>query len=146
MVEKKQAVKWIILKRFVFGNKVYNLGEEVPPFMPNKEKEKLYKQEKIGKLNSDGSIDKHIVVFEPTEQDKQNIANSPQLIAYIIGEYILYKEDLQAIWDIVLKRAYASQFEKLFTEKLETSPEKPKPTVAEKETVETKDKGEKNGK
>jgi hypothetical protein len=146
MVDKKKTVKWVILKRFTFGDKVYNLGEIPPNFISNKEKEKLYLQGKLGKLNSDGSLDKHIQAFNLSGQDIKTIGNNPQMISYIVGEYVLYKEDLREIWNIVLKKPYAKQFEKFIIEKLKVSPEKTSSTVAKKETVETENKGENNGK
>ena len=124
MVEKKEAVQWHILRSFNFGKKSYHLGEPVPYFISKKRKEELYYQGYLGKIKPDGTLDKVDPLMDFNPQDLLNIANSPQLIIYILGEYALYKEDLEEIWKIVQQRNYAKDYEKLIKDKIKIAPSK----------------------
>lgn len=94
--------------------------------MSKKDKEGLYKQGRIAKISPDGNLQKFDLAVDFNPQDLQNIANNPQLIVYIVGEYTLYKEDLEVILETVKLRVYAREYEKLITDKMKTAPIKNK--------------------
>lgn len=160
MVEKrKESATWHILKSFVFGNKNYNIGEEVPHFMSGKDKESLYLQGKIAKVKPDGMMDICNPPIPFNDADIQTIANNPQMISYIVGEYPLFKEDLEEILKITKERVYYADYEGLIKGKIKTAPSKkavegkevaevpppePKP-IPEKQREVVEKKGEEKG-
>jgi hypothetical protein len=125
MVEKrKEPATWHILKAFVFGNKNYNMGDEVPHFMSGKDKERLYLQGRIAKIKPDGTLDICNPPITLSKNDLLTIANNPQMINYIVGEYPLFKEDLEEILATVKERVYYADYEGLIKGKIKTAPSK----------------------
>ena len=116
--------KWHILKAFLFQGKVYNLGEQVPKFMPKVMKESLYNQGKIAKINQNGSLDIFVQPLKLELNDLDNISDNPRLLAYILSEYHIFKEDLIHIQLRIKERSYFVEFEGLLKNKLKGAIEK----------------------
>ncbi|MFA6006071.1 MAG: hypothetical protein WC775_06360 [Patescibacteria group bacterium] len=136
MVEKKkEPAQWHILKSFVFGNKNYNIGEEVPHFMSGRDKESLYIQGRIAKVKLDGTLDICNPPVPFTKNDLLTIANNPQMISYIVGEYPLFKEDLEEILATVKERVYYADYEDLIKGKIKTAPSKKQAESAKPEEI-----------
>lgn len=93
----KKTFKWRIIGSFSYKNTKYNIGDEVPKFLPKEEKEKLFKEGKLSKLYEDGTEEIYKTFRELGIDEIFYLVFNPLTIPNYLSRYIIDENSLRIL-------------------------------------------------